>query len=378
MKVAMIRNVQESRSLSMSFYADHLRNALMTYCDVVDVHLEPDLIYQLSGTMGFRVQDYVGRFWSLPRQLRNLEADVFHVVDHSNAHLLRVLDRVRTVVTCHDLMLLKLASGEIPWNGQRPWIADKAFRWSVRHMPHAQAVLCDSESTKRDVIRLLGCASEHLHVIYLGIHKAFRRILNQDILSEVRARFGLGSSVTILHVGGSISYKNLEGIIEALVLLPVELRRRVLFIRAGVDFTSAQRDLIERRGLTGQVHFLGQLDLQDLVLLYNVADMLLFPSFYEGFGWPPLEAMACGTPVVCSDRGSLNEVVGDAVFIVDPENPKAIAEGIERVFEDTRLRETLIERGLERAKRFTWAKTAQQVLKVYHEVAGIPLSGRYA
>jgi glycosyltransferase involved in cell wall biosynthesis len=275
-------------------------------------------------------------------------------------------------------MLLKLDAGEITWDGQRPWIADKVFRWSVGYLPRAKAVLCVSESTKRDAIRLVGCPPERLNVIYNGIHEAFRQLLTHDVLSEARSRFGLDSSITILHVGSSISYKNLEGIIEALALLPVQLRQRILFVRTGLDFTSAQRDLIGRRGLACQVRFLGQLGLQDLVFLYNVADMLLFPSFYEGFGWPPLEAMACGTPVVCSDRGSLKEVVGDAAFIVDPGNPKCIAEGIERVCGDTRLRETLIERGLERAKQFTWAKTAQQVLKVYHEVAGVPLSERYA
>jgi glycosyltransferase involved in cell wall biosynthesis len=370
MKVALIRNVQESRSLSMPLYADCLRDVLMEHCGVLDVYLEPDFAYQLAGVTGFRIQDYVGRFWSFPQQLRHLQSDVFHIVDHANAHLIRVLDPARTVVTCHDLILLKLAAGEIPWHGPRPWVAGKTFRWSVDHLPRARAVLCDSESTKRDVIGLVGCAPERLHVLYPGLHEVFRQILDREVRAEARMRFGFTWPITILHVGSPIFYKNVEGIIEALALLSSEWQSRVHIVKAGQDFTPTQWDLIRRRSLRERVHFLGQLSLQDLVLLYNVSDILLFPSFYEGFGWPPLEAMACGTPVVCSDRGSLKEVVGDAAVIVDPEDPKAIAEGMECILTNTGLRETLIARGIERAKQFSWATTAEGVLKVYHEIVG--------
>lgn len=370
MKVALIRNVGESRSLSMPLYADFLRDALAGCCDVGDVCLEPDFAYQLAGVTGFRAQDYIGRFWSFPQQLKGLQADIFHIVDHANSHLLRVLDPTRTVVTCHDLMLLKLVAGEIPWHGQRPWVADTAFRWSVSHLPRARAILCDSESTKRDVVRLIGCDPERLQVVYLGIHQEFRRILDSAVSTEARKRFGFRWPITILHVGKSTFYKNLEGMIEALSLLPAEWRNKVHLVKVGLDFTPPQRDLIRRRGLNERVHFLGQLSLGDLVLLYNVVDLVLFPSLYEGFGWPPVEAMACGTPVVCSDRGSLKEVVGDAAVIVDPETPKSIANGVEKVLSDGMLRETLIARGLKQAKKYNWANTAGQVLEVYQKIAG--------
>lgn len=370
MKVALIRNVNESRSLSMPFYADCLRDVLATYCNTMDVHLESDIPYQLAGMVNFRVQDYVGRFWSFPRQLRSLKADIFHIVDHANAHLVCELEPSRTVVTCHDLMLLKLDAGEIQWNGSRPWVASKTFRWSIKHLPHARAVLCDSESTKQDVVRLIGCAPERLYVVYLGLHEEFRRIVRYEYLEEARKRFGFTWPITIIHVGKNSFYKNLERIIESLALLPVGLQDCVHLVKVGLDFTLEQRDLIRRLGLNERMHFVGQLGMQDLVFLYNVADMLLFPSLYEGFGWPPLEAMACGTPVVCSDRGSLKEVVGDAAFIVDPEDPQSIANGVEQVLIDEQLCETLISRGLERAKLFSWTNTAKKVLKVYHEVAG--------
>lgn len=369
MKVELIRNVRESRSLSMPLYADCLRDALLGRCDVVDVHLRSDLVYRIAGVTGQRIQDYVGRFWSFPRQLRGARSDVFHIVDQANAHLVRTLDPERTVVTCHDLMLLKLDAGEIPWNGHKPRIAGTAFRWSVSHLQRARVVLCVSESTMRDVIRFIGCPSDRLRVVYNGVHRAFQEIHDQGLLSEGRKCYGFDWPITVLHVGSSSFYKNLEGIIESLAALPASWHGDVHLIKVGQNFTPAQWDLIHRLGLGDFVHYLGELDVNDLVLLYNLSDVLLFPSLYEGFGWPPLEAMACGTPVVCSDRGSLKEVVGDAALIVDPDDPKAIAEGVERVLTDAELRQTLVARGIERAKGFKWATTAEKVMKIYHEIA---------
>lgn len=356
----------------MPFYADCLRKALAEHCEVIDVHLEPDLAYQIAGATGLRVQDYVGRFWSLPRQLSNLKADIFHIVDHANAHLIRALDPARTVITCHDLMLLKLAAGEIHGlNEQQPWIASKAFRWSVNHLPKAAAVLCDSESTRDDVERLVGCLPEHLYVVYLGVEENFKRISDCDILDQTCNRFGIASSVKILHVGKNTFYKNLEGIIEALALLSPVSRDHTLFVKVGRDITPAQRDLIRRRGLSDRVHILGQLSIGDLALLYNISSLLLFPSLYEGFGFPPLEAMACGVPVVCSDRGSLKEIVGNSAYIVDPEDPRSIAHGVEQVLTDEILRKELIARGLERSRDFTWKNTAEQVLNVYERILSV-------
>ncbi|HXG30685.1 MAG TPA: glycosyltransferase family 1 protein [Thermodesulfobacteriota bacterium] len=370
MRVSLVRNVKESRSLSMSLYADCLRDALVKRCDVEDVRLRSDLVYRMAGIMGLRIQDYVGRFWSFPRQLREMRSDVFHIVDHANAHLLRVLDPERTVVTCHDLMLLKLEAGEIPLNGSRPLVAGRAFRWSVGHIQRARAVLCVSQSTMRDVIRFLGCPLDRLHVVYNGVHRAFRKIQDHGFLSEGRKRLGIDWHMTVLHVGGSGFYKNLEGIIESLAVLPSGRHGGVHLVKVGENFTPTQWELVRRLRMGDSVHYLGKLNVYDLVVIYNLSDLLLFPSLYEGFGWPPLEAMACGTPVVCSDRGSLKEVVGEAAVIVDPEDPKDIADGVERVLTDSGLRKTLVNRGLERARLFNWKTTAEGILRVYEEVIG--------
>ncbi|MGQ0792572.1 MAG: glycosyltransferase family 4 protein [Deltaproteobacteria bacterium] len=367
MKVALIRNVEEARSLSMPFYADSLRDALRDLCEVQDARFRPDSLHRLASLAGARAGDYAGRFVSFPKQLRSLRADVFHIADHSNAHFIRSLDAEATVVTCHDLMLLKLASGEIPSNGAVPRIALRAFSWSVGHLCRARVVLCDSESTKRDVIKFLGCPDERLKVAYIGIHEAFRPIGDAALIASARARFGFDSPLTVVHAGNCSFYKNLEGVINAFSLLPPGIRARARLVKVGADFSPEQWRLIQRRGIAQRVSYLGRLSVPDLALAYGSAGILLFPSLYEGFGWPPLEAMACGLPVVCSDRGSLGEVVGDAAAIVDPDSPESIAEGVRIALDDDEFRRGLIARGFERVKLFSWHSAARQVLEAYRE-----------
>jgi glycosyltransferase involved in cell wall biosynthesis len=138
----------------------------------------------------------------------------------------------------------------------------------------------------------------------------------------------------------------------------------------GKGLTTEQRKLARELRVLDRIRELGVLDNEELQAVYWAADVLVFPSLWEGFGWPPLEAMASGTPVVCSDRGSLGEVVGDAALIVNPDEPQAIAEGIARVLDEEQLRQSLVLKGLQRAKLFTWERAAEQTFQVYREVAG--------
>jgi len=172
----------------------------------------------------------------------------------------------------------------------------------------------------------------------------------------------------ILHVGHCGIYKNIEGILRSIPLLVARLGPQVVFVKVGGPFTRSQLALIDRLGIEQHVQHLGMIPAADLPGVYAGADLLLMPSLHEGFGLPALEAMACGTPVIASNQGSLPEVVGDAALLVEPNDVEQIAAAAERLLTDARLRADLRKKGLKRARTFTWERTARETLAVYQQV----------
>jgi glycosyltransferase involved in cell wall biosynthesis len=303
-----------------------------------------------------RVGGYLDRY--VAYQLRaGSRADVSHVLDHGYGHLTFRLDPDHTVVTVHDTMLLKIAAGEVPGSSGRR-LTTLAHRISLSAIRRVARVITDSESGRRDFLRFVDYDPDRVIVVPLGVAQLFNGSARQA--SDLN---------TILHVGHCDSYKNIETMIETLPLVSNRLGRPVVLLKAGGAFTSGQRQLIARLDLEAQIHHLGQVDDSALAALYRRAGCLLMPSLDEGFGLPALEAMASGTPVVASNRGSLPEVVGNAGLLVDPEDREAIAEAICRVLSDLSLRRTLKRKGRERAACYTWEATARQTLAVYEQVA---------
>lgn len=331
MRVVLFRDLKEENWLSMNRYADALASELR-----VDEFVVPKVLNL-----------YLTRYLYYPLKARNQQGNVNHIVDHSYGHLAYSLDSKKTVITCHDLNPLK---------HEESWLNLQLFKYSLGGLKRAAKVIADSEATKKDLIKFLGIPPDKIKVIPLGVGEKFRVIENQS------RKFNLPQDrKIILHVGGSAYNKNIEGIISAM--------SNIFFIKIGADFTEPQKTLIRKLGLEDSIKFLGQVSKEDLVALYNIADVFVFPSFYEGFGLPILEAMACGTPVVTSNVSSMPEVAGDAATLINPHDVDSIASGINRVLRyDAVQYQRVVEKGLERAKKFTWKKTAEETLRVYEEV----------
>ncbi len=228
---------------------------------------------------------------------------------------------------------------------------------------NAQAVICVSENTKKDVIDFYGIKDKPIGVIYEGYN---RQRFYPRVKGVVHKRYGWGKY--LLYIGDMRPYKNLERNLEAFARLNrADLK---LVIGGGKDprFYPGLKKKVVELSLKDRVVFLGYVSDKDLPQLYSEAEAFVFPSLYEGFGLPPLEAMACGCPVVASNAASLPEVCGEAAHYVDPYSIESMAEGIFRVLTDENLRDTMIRRGLERVKLFSWQKTAQEVLNVFEEV----------
>lgn len=243
------------------------------------------------------------------------------------------------------------------------------YRW---HLPYAarraDQVITVSECSRRDLIRHVGLAPCRLQVIPEGVDPEFQPLADSNERRAILARYGIKQPY-LLYVGGINARKNIARLFEAFVRVRESHPDLILVIGGKRQWQTDEIDTTFRRlDLAEYVHFTGYVEDADLPALYNAAELFIFPSLYEGFGLPPLEAMACGTPVITSNISSLPEVVDDAALTVDPHEVNQLASAIERVLTDTMLQTELRRRGIARAAEFTWERTARETLALYERV----------
>ena len=298
----------------------------------------------------------------LPIQWVTGPLDLFHSPDF----VLPPLGRTPAVLTVHDLSFLRVPECFVP--GFREYLE----RAVSRAVGRARFILADSFSTRQDLIDLMGAEPERVTVLYPGVEARFAPIQDPVILDPVRARYDLPPRF-VLGLGTLQPRKNFDGLVDAFGRLLATrsnepwLADLQLVIAGGKGWmyeeTIAQ---VERLGLEKRVRFLGFVDDADLPALYSLAAVFAFPSWYEGFGVPILEAMACGTPVVAAKNSSLPEVVGDAGLLVSAADTDALAAALTRLLGEKDLRAELIVAGQGRARRFTWEKAAHQLMGLYN------------
>jgi glycosyltransferase involved in cell wall biosynthesis len=300
-----------------------------------------------------RVQWVRGEQLLLPRLAARAGVDLVH----SLASTAPAWGRFRRVVTVHDLIYARFPEAHAG-------IRDLGMRVLVPlAVRRSDCVIVDSHSTRRDLVELLGTPAERIDVVPLGIGTLKRCEPLPE--RELRGRLELGERRIALSLSAKRPHKNLTALIGALALIPAE--RRPLLVLPGYA-TAHEADLRARaqaQGVERDVRFLGWLPGEELEGLWQVADAFVYPSLYEGFGLPVLEAMARGVPVACSNASSLPEVAGEAAFMFDPHDERAIAAALERLLADRSEAERLRARGLERAQKFTWERTARMTLESY-------------
>lgn len=290
----------------------------------------------------------------VPVELFSGRLDVFHSPDFALAPVLRA----RTLVTVHDLSFRRVPECF------KPALLSYLNRVVPRSVARADIVLADSESTRNDAIELLRLAPERVFVVYAGVDSRFRRVTDQGLLEDVRSRYSLPGRF-VLSVGTLQPRKNYVRLIEAFSRLSgVEDVRLVISGARGWLYEEIFRR-VEELGLSSRVLFPGYVAEADLPALYSLSEVFAFPSLYEGFGLPPLEAMACGTPVVVSRASSLPEVVGNAGCLVDPLSVEEIAGTLQALLDSPARRADLAEQGVAQAARFTWSEAARVLLGLY-------------
>ena len=276
----------------------------------------------------------------------------------------------RTTLTVHDVIPLILPE-YAPSSGLKAY-----FRLVSAAARRADAVVTDSKHSAGDVARVLGVHADRVHVIYLGVDQRFRQPVVLESVRELRVRLGLPERF-MLYLGGTDPRKNTDVLLNALRVLRDRGQRVMPLALVASRRSSARHAAWEacdpranatRLGVTEQVQFLDWIDEVDKPALYAAARAFVFPSRYEGFGLPPLEAMAAGTPVLCSSASSLPEVVGNAGLLLNPDDAESWADALVRIDEDASLREELALRGREQAAQFTWERTTAELAALFRRL----------
>jgi glycosyltransferase involved in cell wall biosynthesis len=308
---------------------------------------------------------YADKFILFPARLRAAvaAADVVHICDHAYSLLTRYLTAVPHVVTCHDLIAVRSAQGEFPgvhtgWSGRR------YQQMIVNGLARARQVTCVSQSTKSDVLRQCAVPSSRTSVVHHGLNFAYRPASEAEKSARLNS-LGIDGERFVLHVGSPNWYKNQPGMIRIFKELGARPRGSdlaLVIVSNGV--TPALIKLIGECGLQGRVRILSDVEPEDLRALYSSAEALLFPSLYEGFGWPIIEAQACGCPVFTSNRPPMTEVGGDGASYIDPENPE---EAATIMLENIPLASRMREAGFANVRRFSVEKMVTGYVRAYAE-----------
>jgi len=302
---------------------------------------------------------------SCPERLMGLRAtwdqvDVFHGLNFK----LRGWGGAGGVVTIYDLSVDRLGLPSRKLFGQR-----SSFLRTRRTARRASRVVTISEQSAADIVDLFGVPRERIAIVSPAVRPECTPGVEAGTIAAVKMRYGISRDAYVLSGGGAEPRKNIAMLIEAFARAPRLRETMHLVVLGGMDRGGeAIREVVARVGLESAVIFSGHVPLDDVRALYAGCALFAFPSLYEGFGMPPLEAMACGAPVVCSNASALPDAVGDAALLVDPRDPDGWAQAMTRVLEETELREHLCQRGALRAKAFSWEQSARDLLAVYEDV----------
>lgn len=311
--------------------------------------------------------DNLGKVWyeqvALLRACRKHNIELLHVPYFGSP----LFAPCRTVVTIHDLIMLILPEhrGSMPVRLYTALAGAAAKR--------ADLIIVDSQCTKRDVVRLLGVPEQKARVVHLACEERFQPPRDDSRLANIRRKYGLENEF-VLYLGGLDWRKNVTTLIRAFARISGPWQLAI----AGEPYSSDKRlypdlrQVVHEMGAEDRVKFLGFVAEEDMPALYSAASLFVFPSLYEGFGLPPLEAMACGTPVLCSNAASLPEVVGDGAMLFDPKDEDALSQALASLLGDEVLRSELREAGLRQVQRFSWHNTAERTLEAYKLAAFSP------
>lgn len=376
MKVLLVGNYTPDRQRSMQRFAAMLYQGLRSAGHDAQL-LNPEALLNWRARKGAEASSrlgkankwvgYADKYIAFPASLRKAveAADVVHVCDHSNAMYVTQAMGKPNLVTCHDLLAVRGALGE---STDCPATATGRIlqRWILKSLKRAQMVACVSAATRADLLRLAGKEMETRScVVPLGVVPTMRRLAQGEAAHRLDKVLGYRGRPFLLNVGSSLARKNRDGTLRIFKKISQQMDCDLVF--AGEPLSPELKKLKAEIGLNGNVIEVPQPDDDTLEALYNSAFALLYPTKFEGFGWPALEAQTCGCPVLSSASTSLPEVVGAGGFLRDPEDEDGFAQDALKLT-DLKVRDELVERGFDNVRRFTPERMVNSYIEIYQRL----------
>lgn len=368
MRILLIGNYPPDRQESMLRFAALMERELRARGHAVTL-LQPKAYTATVARLGLsKWFGYVDKFVLFPRTLKWAKKgfDVVHICDHSNAMYAKHLVGIANVATCHDVLAIKSALGEVPQNTVSS-TGKKLQGLIIGGLKMAQYVVCDSAISEVDMLRVTGRSAEDSTVVYLSLNYPYKPKPREEALAVLdRLKFD-GRVPYYIHVGGGAWYKNRLGLLEIFDKLQQKLENkatRMLFV--GEALGPEMQEYIAARGFKDRVFHLSNVSNDDLEAAYSLSEGLLFPSLQEGFGWPVLEAHSCGCPVYATGRPPMTELGGDAAVYFDPADTSAAAEIVHEALPD---REKIVQAGIANVKQFSVDNMIDGYMQAYEHVA---------
>lgn len=328
MKILLIGNYENDQQQSMQRFAKMLEDGLMKMGHEVML-IKPPIVFGKIKKSAHGIGKWLGyidKFFVFPWIIKQFykNFDVVHICDHSNAFYLKYIQNSPHLLTCNDLIAIRSALGE--FNVQPKWTGRIYQKIILNGINKAKNVACISEATRNDLLRISTLTSDKVSVIYMGLNYPYSPMPKSEALNYLK-NHGITKQSFFLHVGGNQFYKNRLGVLKIFNSILAQNSNYYL-VMAGKPFTQEMREFIERHNLANKVIEIQGCSNEALRALYSTAEALIFPSLYEGFGWPIIEAQACGCLVFTTNKAPMTEVGGDAAVYINPDNCEQSAQTI--------------------------------------------------
>ena len=321
--------------------------------DYIQKEINQNFLYIPAAAPHYSLREHI----ILSRLAKKLELYLLHTPHY----VVPAFIKCKSIVTIHDVIHLLY-----PGKGlAQKLIASFLMRSSIRK---ATRIITVSENSRKDIIRFFPEAESRITVIYNGVDEYFLSDYNEAVMKDSVSIYDLPSRY-ILYVGNHLKHKNIEKLVRAFALFSAQKKEYSLLLVGGIRLAGLKNELPD--SLLSKIKIVPFIDKKVLKAIYHKADFLVMPSLYEGFGLPLLEAMACRTPVMCSDIAVFHEIAHDIPLYFNPQNEQEMLDSMLNLSENKKLKETMASKGYERAQDFTWKKSAQQHSKIYHEIVQI-------